>query len=102
MKAPAASSALWRYRLAVTSRTCAAVFGGYGLASASAACMAVWLPFARPDAVSLAMILSFVVYACAVIWVFATRNAWRAWGGVLIPTILLVGGYALKNAGMAT
>ena len=101
VKAPAAPGALWRYRLAVASRACAAAFGGYGLASASAAFMAVWLPLARPDAVSLAMILSFVVYACAVIWVFATRNAWRAWGGVLIPTLVLVGGYALKNGGMA-
>ena len=92
---------MWRYRLAVTSRTCAAVFGGYGLASASAACMAVWLPLARPDAVALAMILSFVVYACAVIWVFAVRSAWRAWGGVLIPGALLAGGYALKAWGGA-
>lgn len=33
--------------------------------------------------------LSFVFYACGVIWVFATRNAWRAWGGILIPTAAL-------------
>ena len=35
--------------------------------------------------------LSFVVYACGVIWVFATRNAWRAWAGILLPAAVLGG-----------
>ncbi|OZI75161.1 hypothetical protein CAL22_06845 [Bordetella genomosp. 12] len=47
----------------------------------------------RVDAVVTAQMLSFVVYACAVIWVFATYNAWRAWGGILIPTLVLGGLY---------
>lgn len=77
------------YQLAVASRAIAAILGCYGLASAAAACLAVWLPLARADAVVTAQMLSFVFYACGVIWVFATRNAWRAWAGILIPTVVL-------------
>ncbi|EHK66216.1 DUF3649 domain-containing protein [Achromobacter arsenitoxydans] len=82
---------MMRYRLAVFSRTAAAILGGYALASAAAACLAVWLPMGRADAVTTAQMLSFVVYACGVIWVFATRNAWRAWAGILGPAALLGG-----------
>lgn len=80
-----------RYRMAVLSRAAAAILGGYALASAAAACLAVWLPLGRADAVTTAQMLSFVVYACGVIWVFATRNAWRAWAGILAPAALLGG-----------
>ncbi|HEY9275444.1 DUF3649 domain-containing protein [Achromobacter sp.] len=80
---------MMRYRLAVFSRAAAAILGGYVLASAAAACLAIWLPMRRPDAVITAQMLSFVFYACGVIWVFATRNAWRAWAGVLLPAMLL-------------
>ncbi|WP_208621912.1 DUF3649 domain-containing protein [Bordetella genomosp. 12] len=93
MKAPNTGAGLLRYRFAVASRAVAAIGGGYLLASAAAACLAVWLPLSRVDAVVTAQMLSFVVYACAVIWVFATYNAWRAWGGILIPTLVLGGLY---------
>lgn len=82
---------MMRYRLAVFSRAAAAILGGYALASAAAACLAVWLPMGRADAVTTAQMLSFVVYAGGVIWVFATRNAWRAWAGILLPAAVLGG-----------
>ncbi|WP_313622479.1 DUF3649 domain-containing protein [Achromobacter sp.] len=82
---------MMRYRIAVFSRATAAILGGYALASAAAACLAVWLPLGRADAVTTAQLLSFVVYACGVIWVFATRNAWRAWAGILGPAAILGG-----------
>jgi len=88
-----------RYRLAVTSRAAAAIGGGYVLASAAAACLAVWLPLARVDAVVAAQMLSFVVYACAALWVFATRNAWRAWAGVALPALVLAALFWLGRAG---
>ena len=88
-----------RYRLAVFPRGAAATLGGYARASAAAACLAIWLPMRRPDAVVTAQMLSFVFYACGVIWVFATRNAWRAWAGVLLPAALMG---ALFLAGRAT
>ncbi|APX76588.1 DUF3649 domain-containing protein [Achromobacter insolitus] len=89
---------MMRYRLAVFSRATAAILGGYVLASAAAACLAIWLPLRRPDAVVTAQMLSFVFYACGVIWVFATRNAWRAWAGVLLPSALLGGLFAIGRA----
>ncbi|OAE59198.1 iron transporter [Achromobacter insolitus] len=89
---------MMRYRLAVFSRATAAILGGYVLASAAAACLAIWLPLRRPDAVVTAQMLSFVFYACGVIWVFATRNAWRAWAGVLLPAALLGGLFAIGRA----
>ena len=88
---PDPSASLLRYRFAVASRAVAAIGGGYALASATAACLAVWLPLARVDAVITAQMLAFVAYACAVIWVFATRSAWRAWAGILLPAAILAG-----------
>lgn len=88
---------MMRYRLAVASRAVAAILGGYGLASAASACLAVWLPMQRVDAVVTATMASFVVYTCGVIWVFATRNAWRAWAGILLPTAVLVGLFWLSR-----
>ncbi|CAB3845282.1 hypothetical protein LMG26858_01419 [Achromobacter anxifer] len=89
---------MMRYRLAVFSRAVAAILGGYALASAAAACLAVWLPMRRADAVVTAQMLSFVVYTCGVIWVFATRNAWRAWAGILLPALLLGALFAAGRA----
>ena len=86
---PIPGASLAHYRWAVASRVGAAVLGGYVLASATAACLAVWLPLARVDAVIAAMLSAFAVYALGVTWVFATRNAWRAWAGMLVPAGLL-------------
>ncbi|OZI39350.1 iron transporter [Bordetella genomosp. 1] len=77
-----------RYRFIVASRAIAAIGGGYALASAVAAFLAVWLPMSRLDAVVTAQLASFVVYACAVIWVFATRTTVRAWVGIIAPTLV--------------
>ncbi|ARP75856.1 MULTISPECIES: DUF3649 domain-containing protein [Bordetella] len=98
MKAPAAGAHMLHYRVAVTSRALAAILGGYAVSSAAAACLAVWLPMRRVDAVVAALMLSFVVYTCAVLWVFATRNAWRAWAGVLLPALALLALYWLGKA----
>ncbi|SAI68305.1 membrane protein [Bordetella ansorpii] len=88
---PDPSASLLRYRFAVASRAIAAIGGGYALASAAAACFAVWLPMSRVDAVLTAQMLAFVAYACAVIWVFATHSAWRAWVGVVLPAAIFAG-----------
>lgn len=77
------------YRLGVASRAVAAIFGGYALTAAAIALLAIWLPLARAEAVLTATMLSFALYAAAVIWVFAARSAWRAWFGMLVPTIVL-------------
>lgn len=92
-----------RYRLAVASRALAAIFGGYGLAALSAGCFSLvlvrWTDMPRSEAVVTATLLSFVWYVLAVIWVFATRSAWRAWIGLAIPSaVLALGWYAMRGA----
>ena len=71
------------------SRVVAALFGGYALAAlTSVATLA--LPMTRPEAVFTGMLLSFVVYVLAVIWVFAVRSATRAWVGLLVAATTLL------------
>jgi len=77
------------FRFSVTSRLLAAALGGYGLALVSSIVLAYFLPGSRSDGVLWGTQLSFVIYACAVIWVFYTRTAVRAWIGILLPTLLL-------------
>lgn len=78
-----------RYRLAVASRALAAIGGGYALSAVCAALLAVVLPLPRAEAVITATLLSFVVFCCAVLWVFAARNAWRAWAGLVVPGVVV-------------
>ena len=89
------------YRWMVLSRCLAAIFGSYALAAASTVFLSLALPMPRAEAVYLASLLSFVFFVVAVLWVFAARNAWRAWVGVVVPTALLVAGcYGLKAVGL--
>lgn len=88
MKSKAAGLPL-SYRLAVASRCLAAVLGGYLLASMASACIALLAPLSRVDATLIGLLLSFVFYLLAFIWCFACRSAWRAWLGMLLPSLLM-------------
>lgn len=79
----------WVFRFSVTSRVLAAALGGYALALVSSIVLAYCLPGSRSDSVLWGTQLSFVIYACAVIWVFSTPTALRAWVGMLLPTLVL-------------
>ena len=83
----------WRYRLAITSRAVAAMVGGYALAAGVTAALSLWLAQCMPrvEAVITASLLAWVVYAVAVGWAFYARTAWGAWGGTLLPGLLLGG-----------
>ena len=72
-------SATLRYRASVASRVLAAVIGGYLLTALAIAALAVYLPLAPVEASLMATMLSFVIYAGVVLWVFATRSIWRVW-----------------------
>lgn len=75
---------------AIASRVIAAVIGGYALAALfSVAALA--LPVSRSEAVLTGMLYSFLVYAAAVIWVFAARTAAHAWAGLLVVAAPLSG-----------
>lgn len=75
-----------RYRLSVLSRAVAATAGGYGLATALSVMISRAIPTSRSEGVTTALLLSFAVYAGAVMWAFSARNAWRAWAGLALPT----------------
>lgn len=71
------------------SRIVAALFGGYALAAlTSVATLA--LPMARTEAVFTGLLLSFLVYVGAVVWVFAVRSARRAWAGLVVAGVPLL------------
>ena len=82
-----------RYRLSVASRAIAAIAGGYGVAALSAAVLALCLPaafgMARSEAAMTGTLASFIVFALAVMWVFAARTAWRAWSGLAFAAVPL-------------
>ncbi|BBQ01962.1 iron transporter (plasmid) [Burkholderia sp. SFA1] len=76
-------------RVPLVSRIVAAIFGGYALA-ALASVAALALPMDKPQAVLTGMLASFIVYACAVVWVFAVRSAGRTWAGLSIAAVPLL------------
>ncbi|MFT0546012.1 DUF3649 domain-containing protein [Allopusillimonas ginsengisoli] len=71
------------------SRLAAAILGGYALA-ALLSVAALALPVRPSEAALIGMTASFLVYAAAVIWVFAVRSATRAWVGLLVAAVLLL------------
>ncbi|EOW2135916.1 DUF3649 domain-containing protein [Stenotrophomonas sp. GD03908] len=74
--------------LPLVSRIIAALFGGYVLAAlCSIATLA--LPIDVRQAVFTGMLASFLLYAGAVVWVFAVRSAWRAWIGLIVIALPL-------------
>lgn len=81
----------WRYRLAITSRTVAAIAGGYALAAGFTAAVSLGLAqfMPRVEAVLTATMLAWLAYAMAAGWAFYARTAWGAWGGTLLPALAL-------------
>ena len=73
----------------VASRVGAAALGGYALAYAFTACLTVLLPLPKTEAILTAAMLSFLLYAGAIIWAFTASTSWRAWLGLLAPIAVL-------------
>jgi hypothetical protein len=77
------------HQWSVLSRVVAAVGGGYLLASLMAIVASRVMPLPHASAVMTGMLLSFLFYACAALWVFAARNARVAWTGLLVLAVPL-------------
>lgn len=75
--------------LNVISRACAAILGGYLIASAFAILLAEVLPMPRAEATLTGLLFSFAFYTTVVIWAYAQRNLRRVWAGVLGTSALL-------------
>jgi len=71
------SSARW----AVFSRVLAATFGGYALAIASSLLISQLLLHVtgKYQAIHIGLLLTFLVYSCAAMWVFSVKTAKKAW-----------------------
>ncbi|QXR37180.1 DUF3649 domain-containing protein [Alcaligenes aquatilis] len=78
-----------RYRLQVLSRIVAATVGGYALAATVTVLLTLLWPLPKVQAVLAANMLSFIWYAIAVMWVFSTKSATRAWVGMVLPTAFI-------------
>ncbi|MGO2009476.1 DUF3649 domain-containing protein [Vreelandella alkaliphila] len=76
------------YGSRVVSRIVAAILGGYAMAHAVPIMLLALWPIPRSEAVMWAAQLSFVVYLCAIIWVFAMRSATRAWLGLAVSSAI--------------
>jgi hypothetical protein len=95
-----------RYRWEVAGRFLVAGVGGYVLTALLATALALalpWLPaslwsVSRAEAVLIASLLSFAFYTLFVLWVFATRSAWRVWGVTACCGLMLYGALLLQGA----
>lgn len=79
------------------SRIVAALFGGYALGALTSVA-ALALPLAPSEAAFTGMLASFLVYAGAVVWVFAVRSATRAWLGLLAAALPLLAAWTAWGA----
>ncbi|NQY49947.1 MAG: DUF3649 domain-containing protein [Colwellia sp.] len=76
-------------RWPVFSRILAATFGGYALATASSLFISQLLlnVVGKYQAIHIGLMLTFIVYACAAMWVFSVESASKAWMGLIKLTI---------------
>ncbi|PYE19839.1 uncharacterized protein DUF3649 [Paraburkholderia silvatlantica] len=72
----------------VVSRVCAAIFGGYVVATALSVLLARLLPLSKASAVTAAIMVTPVLYLAAMLWAFAARSPSRAWVGQGIVTLV--------------
>lgn len=92
------TSTIWRDSLHVGNRCLAAIFGGYLLAAVASILLAQILPLSQVDRVLTAMMLSFTVYTCTVLWVFSVKSMWRFWLDILALSGLLYLAYLATKA----
>lgn len=74
----------------VLSRVIAAIFGGYLLANSVAILLPYLLPGSKANGVMTGILVSFLIYACAAMWVFSAKSAWQAWAGILFSCLLCI------------
>lgn len=72
----------------LAARIVAAILGGYALAALTSVA-ALALPIPASEAAFIGMLASFLMYAGAVVWVFAVSSAARAWAGLALAAVPL-------------
>jgi len=76
----------------ITSRVMAAIFAGYALATTSSLFFGQLLipSLGVYQALHIGMLLSFLIYACAAMWVFTVSTAKKAWFGLISLNLILM------------
>lgn len=69
----------------------AAFLGGYVFTAALVSLLAFVWPARQADAMQTGLMLSFAIYAAAMIWAFSQTNWQRAWLVMLAPAAILWG-----------
>ncbi len=69
-------------RLLVLSRIMAAVFGGYALTTVMILLFSYLLPLPKKDALMLATMLGYIIYALIIIWAFTVSRVKLVWLGI--------------------
>lgn len=73
----------------IASRALAAIVGGYAFTSACTILLACVMPLTRAESVLSSTLLSFVVYTCVIIWVYATASLKRVWLSLGLSSLLI-------------
>lgn len=73
----------------VVARVLLALFGAYVLANLAAIALSLLLPTTRADAVMTGMLLSYIFWVAAAIWVFSTASIWRVFLGMVLVCMVL-------------
>jgi hypothetical protein len=74
-------------RLSVMSRIIAAALGGYVLVNLMNLALSIILPVPQYQGLLFAMMISFIFYTLAIVWVFAVRTATKAWLGLIVAAV---------------
>ncbi|MES2697189.1 MAG: DUF3649 domain-containing protein [Verrucomicrobiota bacterium] len=79
-----------RYRLAVASRTIAALGGGYAMTALLSLAIALLDRAApRDEAIAAGNVPAFLAFAACIVWAFVASTATRAWLGIGLPAAAL-------------
>jgi hypothetical protein len=76
-------------RLAVLSRSIAAIVGGYAIASLSSVLMSLALPASRPEAVQTGLLLTIPIWVAVWIWAFSARRVVAVWRGLAGAAVVM-------------
>ncbi|MEM1174487.1 MAG: DUF3649 domain-containing protein [Pseudomonadota bacterium] len=76
----------------IASRVLAAVIPGYILANSASIFLGLLLPIKKTEGVATAVLLSFAIYTCVIMWVFSVRRLATVWLGLLGAILFTAGG----------
>ena len=85
----------------VASRVFAATLFGFILTNTSGVLLASLLPMTKSEAVTTATLLSFLVYAAIILWIFSVSSLRTMWLGLVLAIVVTsAGAWVLQLLGL--